>query len=119
MPEDTNRLLKIKFAGRLIDLLGQQMYGGSVPSVAELVANAWDADANSVEITIPVDIKAPDAEITVRDYGHGMSFEELNKYYLHIGYERRVRGDRTPLGRLIMGRKGIGTGQSDLGSANG
>ncbi len=62
-PEE--RVLKIKFAGRLIDLLGQQMYGGAVPSVAELVANAWDADAPKVEIFIPEDIKVSDAEIIV------------------------------------------------------
>lgn len=104
----SERLLQMRFAGRLIDLLGQQMYGGAVPSVAELVANAWDADAKKVEISIPEDIKTPNAEITVRDYGSGMSFEELNEYYLHVGYERRTRGERTPGGRLVMGRKGIG-----------
>lgn len=102
------RELQIKFAGRLIDLLGQQMYGGAVPSVAELVANAWDADAPKVEISIPENVKESGAEIVVRDYGKGMSFEELNDYYLHIGYERRSRGDRTEGGRLVMGRKGIG-----------
>jgi len=103
-----DRILTVKFAGRMIDLLGQQMYGGAVPSVAELVANAWDADARRVEISIPADVKSPGAEIIVRDYGFGMSFDELNTFYLHIGYERRKRGDRTPAGRLVMGRKGIG-----------
>lgn len=103
-----NRELQIKFAGRLIDLLGQQMYGGAVPSVAELVANAWDADAHKVEISIPQDIKTEGAEIIVRDYGKGMSYQELNNYYLHIGYERRNRGNQTEGGRLVMGRKGIG-----------
>jgi hypothetical protein len=102
------RVLKIRFAGRLIDLLGHQMYGGAVPAVAELVANAWDADAPKIEITIPEDVSNPNAEIVVRDYGAGMTFEELNKYYLHIGYERRDRGERTAGNRLVMGRKGIG-----------
>lgn len=102
------RELQIKFAGRLIDLLGHQMYGGAVPSVAELVANAWDADAKKIEITIPENITSDGAEITVRDYGSGMSFDELNDFYLHIGYERRSRGEKTAGGRLVMGRKGIG-----------
>lgn len=104
----TDRKLKIRFAGRLIDLLGQQMYGGAVPSVAELVANAWDADAEKVEITIPANVKSNGAEIIVRDYGKGMSFDELNKFYLHVGYERRKRGETTEKGRKVMGRKGIG-----------
>ncbi len=100
--------LKIRFAGRLIDLLGQQMYGGPVPSVAELVANAWDADATKVEITIPDNLNE-NSEIIVKDFGVGMTFQELNDFYLHIGYERRKdRGERTNEGRLVMGRKGIG-----------
>jgi hypothetical protein len=102
------KVLKIRFAGRLIDLLGHQMYGGAVPAVAELVANAWDADAKKVEITIPNNIGKSGAEIVVRDYGTGMTFKELNEYYLHIGYERRNRGERTPGNRSVMGRKGIG-----------
>lgn len=102
------RKLQIKFAGRLIDLLGQQMYGGAVPAVAELIANAWDADAEKIEITIPSDVREEGAEIIVRDYGTGMSFEELNQFYLHVGYERRKRGETTGKGRRVMGRKGIG-----------
>lgn len=108
MEQTTERLLELTFAGRLIDLLGQQMYGGAVPSVAELVANAWDADAKKVEITIPEKVQDLNAEIIVRDYGSGMTFEELNKFYLYVGYERRERGERTAGGRLVMGRKGIG-----------
>jgi hypothetical protein len=102
------RKLQIRFAGRLIDLLGQQMYGGPVQSVAELIANAWDADAKKVKIIIPETLNT-NSEIIVRDYGKGMTFDELNNYYLHIGYERRKgRGERTDNGRLVMGRKGIG-----------
>ena len=103
-----NRKLTMKFAGRFIELLGQQMYGGPVPAVAELIANAWDADAPRVEVEVPEDPNAVGAEIVVRDFGHGMSFDDLNNYYLTIGYERRTRGQRTPGGRPVMGRKGIG-----------
>lgn len=104
-----NRTLRMTIAGRLIDLLGHQMYGGPVPAVAELIANAWDADANKVEIKIPSNFQTSGSEIRVRDYGEGMTFNELNDYYLTIGYERRTsRGERTESGRLVMGRKGIG-----------
>lgn len=106
---DEERKLRIKFAGRFIDLLGHQMYGGAVPAVAEFIANAWDADSKSVDITIPEDPTLKDAAIIVRDFGEGMTFDELNEYYLNIGYERRkIRGETTPSGRLVMGRKGIG-----------
>ena len=103
------RKLRMKFAGRFIDLLGHQMYGGAVPAVAEFIANAWDADAKKVEITIPEEIAPKTAEIIVKDFGEGMDFNELNNFYLNIGYQRRLkRGDKTSKGRLVMGRKGIG-----------
>ncbi|SOD78324.1 ATP-binding protein [Spirosoma fluviale] len=105
---NTDTRLKMKFAGRFIDLLGQDMYGGPVPAVAELIANAWDADATKVEISVPADPTSPGAEIIVKDYGIGMTFNEINNYYLQIGYERRRRGEKTANGRLVMGRKGIG-----------
>jgi len=46
--------------------------------------------------------------IIVKDTGEGMSFDQLNDFYLSIGYERRHRGETTPGGRTVMGRKGIG-----------
>lgn len=106
---EAKRKLKMTVAGRFIDLLGHQMYGGPVQAVAEFVANAWDADSTKVEVGVPEDPKAEGAEISVRDYGEGMSFDELTARYLTIGYERRKeRGERTKSGRLVMGRKGIG-----------
>lgn len=108
MNEDKPKVLKMKFAGRFIDLLGQDMYGGPVPAVAELIANAWDADAAEVDVTVPEDPTQIGAEIVVRDCGIGMTFEEINNFYLQIGYERRKRGVKTTTGRHVMGRKGIG-----------
>lgn len=106
---EAKRKLKMTVAGRFIDLLGHQMYGGPVQAVAEFVANAWDADSNKVEVNVPEDPRVEGAEISVRDYGEGMSFDELTARYLTIGYERRKeRGERTKSGRLVMGRKGIG-----------
>lgn len=106
---ETKRKLKMTVAGRFIDLLGHQMYGGPVQAVAEFVANAWDADSTKVEVSVSEDPKAEGAEIRVRDYGEGMSFGELITRYLTIGYERRgERGETTESSRLVMGRKGIG-----------
>lgn len=103
-----SRKLTMKFAGRFIELLGEQMYGGPVPAVAELIANAWDADSASVDVRVPEDPKAEGAEIIVKDTGHGMTFDELNTFYLTVGYERRLKGQKTDRGRDVMGRKGIG-----------
>jgi hypothetical protein len=41
--------LALSFAGNVIKHLGVQMYAGRpVPAIAELISNAWDADASEV-----------------------------------------------------------------------
>lgn len=105
---DTSRL-KIRFHGRIIDHLGIQMYQSPVAAIAELVANAWDADSSEVRITLP-DTLDEDAVLRIEDDGHGMTFEECEERYLNVGYNRRIEDDssETPGGRPLLGRKGIG-----------
>ncbi|MFL6162705.1 MAG: ATP-binding protein [Jatrophihabitantaceae bacterium] len=105
-----SRELEMKFAGALVKHLGLQMYSGAVPSIAELIANAWDADAANVWVTIPLDEAiTSQLDISVRDDGNGMSFEEINTKYLMLGRDRRVAdGDYSSNGRPALGRKGIG-----------
>lgn len=93
--------------------LGLQMYSTLPPVIGELVANAWDANATRVEITIPdTPIDESTSEITIMDDGIGMSDGDIRQKYLIIGRDRREAegSDATPppLNRPIMGRKGIG-----------
>lgn len=101
--------LTLKFHGRILDQLGFQTYQSRPASLAELVANAWDADAGRVEITLPAGT-GPESEIVVEDDGCGMTFEECQDKYLNMGYDRRGGdpGAKTPGGRPVMGRKGMG-----------
>lgn len=83
--------------------LGINLYSNIPAVLSEVVANAWDADADKVDITVTSD------KIIIRDNGHGMTDEDANKKYLHVGYERRKEGNITQkYKRPIMGRKGIG-----------
>jgi len=83
--------------------LGINLYSNVPAVLSELVANAYDADANEVRITI-----TPDT-ITIRDDGNGMTRTEINERYLTIGYSRRKhQPGLTSKGRPPMGRKGIG-----------
>ena len=84
--------------------LGIGLYSNVPAVMSELVANAWDADANKVEITL--DLSAP--SITICDNGHGMSQGDVNSKFLTVGYQRRSAHAKTPGGRDAMGRKGIG-----------
>jgi len=100
----------MRYAGGLVRHLGLQMYAGAVPSIAELVANAWDADAANVWIEIPLDQPFVGAsEIRVRDDGTGMTFDEANDLYLVIGRESTCQRDHYTSGsRPVMGRKRAG-----------
>jgi len=101
--------LVLKFHGKVLEQLGLQMYNTPVTSLAELVANAWDADAEKVGITLPTRMGAH-SKIVITDDGEGMTFEECQDKFLNVGWNRR--GDdpdkRTRSGRPVLGRKGIG-----------
>jgi hypothetical protein len=106
----SNKKLHLKFHGRIIDHLGIQMYQSPTAAIAELIANAWDADAENVNIALPKRLE-DGAEITVKDDGLGMTFSECEDRYLNVGFGRRDENpdEHTPgKGRPILGRKGIG-----------
>jgi hypothetical protein len=91
------------------------MYAGRpVPAIAELVSNSWDADAVNVEVRLPLDKPwEPNNEkdfIEVADDGDGMTWDMVRDAYLDVGRDRREaeKTDKSPGGRLLQGRKGIG-----------
>src|SRR5207247_370373 len=93
-----------------IEHLGLKLYVSLPPVIGELVSNAWDADADRVEITFPKGSLNGQSEVVVRDFGTGMDADQLQDAYLKIGRNRReVEGkETTPKGRDVMGRKGLG-----------
>lgn len=103
--------LTLRFLGSLIEQLGAQLYPGATATIAELVSNAWDADASHVWIQIPLGRAWTEADrIVVTDDGVGMSHEDAATRYLIVGRKRRVEleQDQTNGGRPLHGRKGIG-----------
>ena len=105
MPDSQDTRYKMSISLGILDHLGLNLYSNTPAVISEVIANAWDADATRVEITIDPD----DNTITVTDNGHGMNLDEINSRYLLVGYRRRdQQGPLTPKGRRPMGRKGIG-----------
>lgn len=90
----------------VLDHLGINLYSNIAAVLTEAVANAWDADAEKVDIRIDPDGKW----IEIADDGVGMSIADMNEKYLRVGYRRReeASGCVTPKGRPVMGRKGLG-----------
>jgi len=96
---------EMKIGLNVLEHLGINLYS-NVPSVlSEIVANAWDADATQVKIKIADDFSS----IEIFDNGTGMTQSEVNERFLYVGYQRRTNQNSvTGMGRLPMGRKGIG-----------
>ncbi len=87
----------------VLDHLADGLYSSVAAVITETVANAWDADAGNVWITIEED------RLAITDDGIGMNTDGVNERYLKVGYRRRKNeGDRSQEGRPVMGRKGIG-----------
>jgi hypothetical protein len=104
------RNLQLAFHGRVIDHLGIQMYQSPIAAIAELVANSWDANAETVDIGLPQSL-AGDAEIVISDDGWGMTFEMCQTRFLDVGRNRRGQNPTEMTeekNRPVLGRKGIG-----------
>lgn len=82
------------------------MYSQIPAALAELLANAYDADATEVSIKL---YDKGDKKIIVEDNGIGMSFDDINSKFLLIGRNRRENQDiKTAKGRQPSGKKGLG-----------
>ena len=107
MTTSAGQKYKMTLSLNVLNHLGIGLYSNVPAVLSEVVANAWDADAEHVFI----DINSNDGKISIRDDGHGMSVDDANQRYLRVGYERRKAPDgaKTPrFRRPVMGRKGIG-----------
>ena len=91
---------------RILELLGPNLYTNIYYVLAELIANAYDADAKNVYIISNKD------DVRVEDDGHGMSYEagDIAKYLNVAGVSRTTETESlTKSGtRREMGRKGVG-----------
>lgn len=90
----------------ILELLGPNLYTNIYYVLAELVANAYDADAKNVYIIANKD------DISVEDDGHGMSYDAGDvKRYLDVAAVSRKSENESfsrSGARRKMGRKGVG-----------
>ena len=96
---------KLNIDPRILELLGPSLYTNIYYVLAELIANAYDADAHNVYIIANKD------DITVEDDGNGMSYAQGDiQKYLNVAAVSRTTDEEsfTTLKRKKMGRKGVG-----------
>lgn len=68
----------------LVRTLGRIAHDPEV-ALTELVANAWDAGASLVDITVP---GVRETALVVQDDGHGMSAAQFKGRWMRLGYDR-------------------------------
>jgi hypothetical protein len=96
----------------LVRTLGRIAQDSEV-ALTELVANAWDAGASLVDLTIPP-INA--LVLTVEDDGHGMTSSQFKSRWMKLGYDRikhqsaivEFPPERKGWRRKAYGRNGVG-----------
>lgn len=99
---------EINIDPRILELLGPSLYTNIYYILAELIANAYDANAENVYI-----IQEDDC-IVVEDDGNGMSYADGDiRKYLNVAQETRIDSEDTFVNgskskRQKMGRKGVG-----------
>lgn len=99
----TNETIPFAVDAKLLRELGARLVGQPHIAMAELIKNAYDADATHVSITID------QSRIVVADNGHGMTVEDLKRRWMRIGTsEKENEKVSRHLHRPLTGSKGVG-----------
>lgn len=102
---------RIKPSARIIATIGEDLIKDNLSAIVELVKNSYDADANNVIIefsNFANDAKEPGIKIKITDDGHGMSPETVINKWMVPATNDKLKRVKSPKGRRLQGRKGIG-----------
>lgn len=101
-PSDDGDFVNFTVDAALLRELGERLVGKPEVALAELVKNAYDADATKVRIVFSEDT------IQVHDNGHGMTRREFERFWMRVGTTHKQNVPKTGLGRVVTGSKGVG-----------
>lgn len=97
-----NRTDNFRVDLRLLLELGERLISRDEVAVVELVKNAYDADAETVDVIVE------EKKIEVKDNGEGMDRNKISEGWLTIGTAIKKQKTRTKKGRRVLGEKGLG-----------
>lgn len=104
--------LRFSVDSLLLGEIGERLVKRNYIALAELVKNAYDADATEVTIKF-INPKGEEtdreSEIRVIDNGNGMNFSQIEDFWMRIATPNKRESTITPrFGRTKTGSKGIG-----------
>lgn len=96
-----------RFSPKILARLGEELNHTADQSIAELVKNAYDADASVCSIEL-VNVGTPGGTIIVTDDGDGMDATAIRDKWLVLGRSSKATSQLTNKGRTPAGSKGLG-----------
>lgn len=106
--ESAQDTLSFSVDSSLLFQLGERLVAKPSIALAELVKNAYDADATEVTVTLE-HVGTTGGTILIEDNGHGMTFEDVQNSWMRIATTEKRDN---PLSRIykrpLTGAKGVG-----------
>lgn len=103
-----NDRVRFSVDGGLIERLGIELVAKQETALSELIKNAYDADATSVEVVFE-NTEKEKGTLRIKDNGLGMNREQLVKGFMRISSTDKIENPVSPIfKRQRAGRKGIG-----------
>lgn len=99
---------EIRPAGRHVLTIGEDLIQDQYAAIVELVKNCYDADSPDAVIVFRGIPEDDCLEIRIEDHGHGMSTKDIINKWLVPSTDYKLSSRKSPLGRTMQGRKGIG-----------
>lgn len=108
VPQQQTTSLTFDVDAALLVELGERLVARRSVALAELIKNAYDADATEVTVRFK-NVRGPDGEITVSDNGSGMTLEAMKLGWMRIATTiAKVDELSRRFGRPKTGAKGVG-----------
>ncbi|MGF7060712.1 ATP-binding protein [Brassicibacter mesophilus] len=99
---------KIRPAGKHVLTIGEGLIQDQYAAIIELVKNAYDADSDDISICFRSNENKDFLQICIEDHGHGMSNYDVVNKWLVPSTDYKLKERKSPKGRIMQGRKGIG-----------
>lgn len=111
--EKFEKRLTMQVSVQIIKHISSGLYRSPASAIKELISNSFDADAHNVNIEFHFSYDKDGNlfldNIRIKDDGFGMDLKTLEYIFTHIGGSSKGTSEvKTPSGRDIIGRLGIG-----------
>ena len=112
---------KIRPAGRHILSIGRDLIKDKYAAIVELVKNSYDADSSTCTVSLlpfqktiikeNEEVLVKGIKVIIKDEGHGMTFNTVTDKWMVPSTDDKLTREnkgKSPKGRLMQGKKGIG-----------